>query len=171
MCKRCGDPQASRAYYLEHADVFRRRSRDFYYAHREEISAERKLKLATDPEYRDRKRAADRARLVPKARPTLADRFWDKVAMGFDSGCWLWTGTAGVYGLIWHDGRPIGAHVASWLIHNGPVPEGMEICHRCHTPLCVRPDHLRVDTHAENMAERFRREGRSSALAAQAASV
>jgi hypothetical protein len=40
-----------------------------------------------------------------------------------------------------------------WELDNGPIPPGMEICHACDVPGCVKPDHLFLGTHADNMAD------------------
>lgn len=90
------------------------------------------------------------------------DRFWNKV-LKTDSpenpdGCWLWTGskigeTGRAYGGFMHRRHRMGAHRWSWALHNGPIPEGMVICHRCDTPLCVRPDHLFLGTIADNVRD------------------
>jgi hypothetical protein len=37
---------------------------------------------------------------------------------------------------------------------NGTIPDGLRIDHICHTPRCVRPDHLRPVTIKQN-AENF----------------
>lgn len=74
-----------------------------------------------------------------------------------NSGCWLWTGGFDdrghpfePYGRIWVRGSSIAAHRASWLTYRGEIPEGMLVCHKCDTPLCINPDHLFLDTHKGN---------------------
>lgn len=34
-----------------------------------------------------------------------------------------------------------------------PVPDGMEVCHRCDNPSCVRPHHLFVGTSSDNKCD------------------
>jgi hypothetical protein len=74
-----------------------------------------------------------------------------------NSGCWLWTGGFDdrghpfkPYGRIWVRGSSIVAHRASWLTYRGKIPDGMLVCHKCDTPLCINPDHLFLGTHKEN---------------------
>ena len=93
----------------------------------------------------------------PRRVRTLAERFEDKVIRGESpDDCWDWKGSIGTYGY----GRlqagargegVLGAHRASWLIHNGPIPEGMAVLHRCDNPPCSNPCHLFLGTQAENM--------------------
>lgn len=75
-------------------------------------------------------------------------------------GCWIWTGgtrknSKGVpYPRHWSDsGESIGAHRFSLELVHGPIPNGMYVCHKCDTPLCVNPEHLFIGSHKENMLD------------------
>lgn len=65
--------------------------------------------------------------------------------------------------LIVRDGRSLGVHRAAWELVNGPVPEGLCVCHRCDRPRCVNVDHLFLGTIADNNADRDQK-GRHVAL-------
>jgi hypothetical protein len=85
-----------------------------------------------------------------------------------EAGCWLWVGTTTRgYGRIRAFGSTQRAHRVSWLIHRGPIPSGIGVCHRCDTPSCVNPDHLFLGDQRDNLRDMVRK-GRCPAFAKRA---
>lgn len=78
---------------------------------------------------------------VPKHNPSLGK-------------CWNWTGCVDEcgYGLLGGNGKSncIRAHIGAWLLHYGPIPDGLLVCHACDNPGCQRLSHLWLGTHLDN---------------------
>ena len=96
-------------------------------------------------------------------RGSMEERFWDKVDKNgpmipnMGTNCWLWTaGTNGRYGILGRGRKGEGmeyAHRFACTLVNGPDPGGMDACHHCDNPLCVRPDHTFWGTVQDNMRD------------------
>ena len=86
----------------------------------------------------------------------LVGRFWGRVVRA-ESGCWSWTGWANAFGyggIYSHEKRgTVLAHRLSWTIHNGPIPGGMFVLHRCDNPPCTNPEHLWLGTRGDNIRD------------------
>lgn len=70
--------------------------------------------------------------------------------------CLVWHGpvTTVGYGYLHAESRRLQAHRVAWERIHGPVPEGLCVDHICWNRLCVKVDHLRLATSAENAANK-----------------
>lgn len=94
------------------------------------------------------------------------DRFWAKVnkngpmceALG--TKCWIWTGWKFAetgYGGFDIQFKKNLAHRYSYEISIGEIPEGLNVCHKCDNPPCIRPDHFFLGTDTDNMQDATRK--------------
>lgn len=81
-----------------------------------------------------------------------------------ERGCWVWKGhTRAGYPAIAlrvpgkKNPRTFGAHrLMLQEVHDVTFPFD-EAAHLCNNPMCIRPEHLEVQTKAANMADRWRK--------------
>lgn len=97
-----------------------------------------------------------------KQRLPFVDRFWQRVRIGAEDDCWLWTGKVSHgYGQAmtrtWQDekGRThqsyCQAHRMAFFLAVGDIPERVEPDHTCQVKLCCNPGHLELVSHRDNM--------------------
>lgn len=82
------------------------------------------------------------------------------------NGCWGWKGCVSKnpgYGQFRSNMDKVRAHVVSWLIFRGSIPEGMCVCHTCDNRICSNPSHLFLATDFENNLDMIEK-GRSPIL-------
>lgn len=72
-----------------------------------------------------------------------------------NSGCWLWLAALSAYryGCIGagKNYQMTPAHRVSWQLFRGEIPVGLNVLHKCDTPVCVNPDHLFLGTQEDNV--------------------
>lgn len=75
-----------------------------------------------------------------------------------ENGCLEFTGylTPKGYGQIRVGGRSGGSHLThrvAWELVNGPIEDGLFVCHKCDNPSCCNVDHLFLGSNADNVAD------------------
>lgn len=70
------------------------------------------------------------------------------------SGCWLWTGWLNDDGYArFHLTKTKTVFAYKWYyeLKHGPIPDGLELDHKCRVRACVNDIHLEPVTHSENV--------------------
>ena len=95
---------------------------------------------------------------MPRWSLTTNERFFQNIDKQ-DNGCWIWIGCRAkstekmIYGRFYMNGKTYYAHRVSWILHNGKIPDKLQINHECDVPLCVNPEHLYPGTQKENVRD------------------
>lgn len=86
--------------------------------------------------------------------PSLFRHYRKRTRLG-PKGCWLWLGckTKRGYGRVTFQQRNFILHRLVWSILKGPVPRGIDVCHRCDIPACWNVDHLFLGTRQDNLSD------------------
>jgi hypothetical protein len=82
-----------------------------------------------------------------------SERFWRRVKI--TDGCWEWQGalTHYGYGHMSVNTHLVNTHRLSYLLAYGQFPTDLCVLHRCDNRRCVRPSHLFLGTHTDNMRD------------------
>lgn len=80
-----------------------------------------------------------------------------------ETGCWIWMGYVSDqgYGRIHYKGKFSHATRFFYEHHNGEIPEGLFVRHKCDNPTCVNPEHLELGTQKQNQEDMVRRNRQS----------
>lgn len=96
------------------------------------------------------------------ARPKEGTTFWDRVheqSVVQNNGCYEFYGSTDEcgYGRIQlgsGDKNLVRIHRQAWIEKNGPLADGLCVCHKCDNPKCWNIEHLFCGTHEQNMKDR-----------------
>ncbi len=90
---------------------------------------------------------------MPNLQPQDIERF--HLRFKPTDGCWEWISKGkSAYGCFCIGKKKYYAHRISYQIFIGFIPPGLDVCHHCDNPKCIRPSHLFLGTDLDNMRDR-----------------
>lgn len=95
--------------------------------------------------------------------------FQERCYLDPNSGCWIWeNGQYGGYGVvgIGPERKTRRASRVAYEQFVGPIPEGMQVLHKCDVKMCVNPRHLFLGSITDNMRDMIRK-GRKHQMTAE----
>ncbi len=104
-------------------------------------------------------------------RQPIRERFFSKVSLEDERGCWLWLGPTGRgdYGMFFAGGDRHNVLAHRWAYEQfvGEIPSGLLVLHHCDEPKCVNPQHLWLGTQADNVQDCIAKGRRAKTLTAE----
>jgi Spy/CpxP family protein refolding chaperone len=75
----------------------------------------------------------------------IPERYRKRISVD-SNGCWIWTGAKHRrgYGMVNICRKVMTVHSFLFELLVGPVPDGMQLHHKCEVPQCCNPDHLQI---------------------------
>lgn len=82
--------------------------------------------------------------------------FEDKVVKTED--CWGWNSfiNSTGCGMIGSRKNLISAYRFSWILHNGKIPNGLLVLHKCNNRICSNPKHLYLGNNKDNAQDKIK---------------
>lgn len=78
---------------------------------------------------------------------------------GGPDACWPWLALRNRkgYGYVRYEGQMAIASRVAWILCHGPIPNGVQVMHRCDNPPCCNPSHLALGTNKDNSDDMMRK--------------
>jgi len=84
-------------------------------------------------------------------------KFFSRVEMIPEGGCWVWVGllSNSGYGKMGIGTTTKSTHRWAYERFNGAIPKGKFVLHKCDNKTCVNPSHLFIGTQSDNIKDMY----------------